>query len=42
MLKDTYRGLLGEAQGLQGNYVSAIQAKARTVNVNELLRDVAR
>ena len=42
MLKDTYQGLLREAQGLQGNYVSAIQAKARTVNVNELLRDVAR
>ncbi len=42
MLKDTYQGLLREAQGLQGNYVSAIQEKARSVNVNELLRDVAR
>ena len=42
MLKDTYQGLLREAQGLQGHYVSAIQEKARTVNVSELLRDVAR
>lgn len=41
-LKDTYQGLLSEAQGLQGHYVSAIQEKARTINVNELLRDVAR
>ena len=42
VLKDTYQGLLREAQGMQGHYVSAIQDKARTVNVNELLRDVAR
>jgi uncharacterized protein (DUF697 family) len=42
MLKDTYQGLLREAQGLQGNYVSAIQEKARTINVTELLQDVAR
>jgi uncharacterized protein (DUF697 family) len=42
MLKDTYQGLLREAQGLQGNYVSAIHEKARSVNVSDLLRDVAR
>ena len=42
MLKDTYQGLLREAQGLQGQHLSEIQAKARTINVTELLQDVAR
>jgi uncharacterized protein (DUF697 family)/tellurite resistance protein len=42
MLKDTYESLLREARGLQGHYLSAIQEKARTINVSELLQDVAR
>ena len=33
VLKDTYAGLLGEARGLQQQYLPAIQEKARTVNV---------
>lgn len=40
MLKDTYAGLLAEAKGLQGNYLTTIQDTARTINVKELLRDV--
>lgn len=42
MLKDTYGGLLAEAKGLQGNYLGAIQETARTINVKDLLQDVAR
>ena len=41
MLKDTYSGLLNEAKGLQGNYLGAIQDTARTINVKDLLHDVA-
>ena len=39
-LKDAYAGLLGEAKGLQGQYLPAIQEKARTVNVAQILQDV--
>jgi uncharacterized protein (DUF697 family) len=40
VLKDTYAGLLGEAQGLQQQYLPAIQEKARTVNVAQVLQEV--
>lgn len=40
VLKDTYASLLGEAKGLQGQYLPAIQEKARTVNVAQILQDV--
>ena len=40
VLKDTYLSLLGEARGLQGQYLPAIQEKARTVNVAQILQDV--
>jgi uncharacterized protein (DUF697 family) len=40
VLKDTYAGLLGEAKGMQGQYLPAIREKARTVNVAEVLADV--
>jgi uncharacterized protein (DUF697 family)/tellurite resistance protein len=40
VLKDTYAGLLGEAQGLQQQYLPAIQEKARTVNVSQILQEV--
>ena len=38
VLKDTYAGLLGEAKGLQQQYLPAIQEKARTVNVAQVCR----
>jgi uncharacterized protein (DUF697 family)/tellurite resistance protein len=40
VLKDTYQALFGEAKALQGNYAGAIQEKARTVNVAQILQDV--
>ena len=40
VLKDTYASLLGEAKGLQGQYLQAIREKARTVNVSQILQDV--
>jgi uncharacterized protein (DUF697 family)/tellurite resistance protein len=40
VLKDTYASLLAEAKGLHGQYLPAIQEKARTVNVAQILQDV--
>ncbi len=40
LLKDTYDSLLAEAKGLHGQYLPAIQEKARTVNVAQILQDV--
>jgi uncharacterized protein (DUF697 family)/uncharacterized tellurite resistance protein B-like protein len=40
VLKDTYTGMLGEARGLQQQYLPAIQEKARTVNVSQILQEV--
>ena len=40
VLKDTYAGMLGEAKGLQQQYLPAIQEKARTVNVSQILQEV--
>ena len=40
VLKDTYAGLLGEAKGLQQQYLPAIQEKARTVNVAQVLQEI--
>ena len=41
VLKDTYASLLGEAKGLQGQYLPAIREKARTVNVARFSRTSA-
>ena len=40
VLRDTYSGLLDEARGLQGHYLPAMQEKARTLNVAQILQDV--
>ena len=40
VLKDTYEGLLGEAKGVQQQYLPAIREKARTVNVAQVLQEV--
>lgn len=40
VLKDTYDGLLREAKGLEQGYLPAIQEKARTINVQQLLNEV--
>lgn len=40
VLKDTYTQLLGEAKGMQGQYLSAISDKARTINVAQILQEV--
>ena len=40
VLKDTYTGLLGEAQRMQGQYLPAIREKARTVNVAQIFGEV--
>jgi uncharacterized protein (DUF697 family)/tellurite resistance protein len=40
VLKDTYANLLAEAKGLQGQYWPAIEEKARTVNLAQLLQEV--
>jgi len=42
VLKDTYTGLLEEAKGLQGRYLPAIQEKARTIDVAQVLQDIRR
>ena len=40
VLKDTYTQLLGEAKGMQGQYLPAIRDKARTINVAQILQEV--
>lgn len=40
VLKGTYDGLLREAKGLEGRYLPAIQEKARTIDVTQLLNEV--
>ncbi len=40
LLRDTYSGLLDEAKGLQGHYLPAIQEKARTINLAQVLQEV--
>ena len=40
MLKDTYTSLLGEAKGMQGQYLPAIREKARNINVAQILQEV--
>ena len=40
VLKDAYAGLLGEAKGLQTQYLPAIRERARTVNVSQILQEV--
>ena len=40
VLRDTYSGLLDEARGLQGRYLPAMQEKARTINVAQILQEV--
>ncbi|HSL22680.1 MAG TPA: hypothetical protein VK886_14195 [Vicinamibacterales bacterium] len=40
VLKDTYESLLGEARALHAQHLPAIQEKARTVNVSQLLQDI--
>jgi uncharacterized protein (DUF697 family) len=40
VLKDTYAGLLGQARDLQVRHLPAIQEKARTVNVAQVLQEV--
>jgi len=42
VLKDTYTGLLEEAKGLRGRYLPAIQEKARTIDVAQVLQDIRR
>jgi uncharacterized protein (DUF697 family)/uncharacterized tellurite resistance protein B-like protein len=42
VLKDTYAGLLGEAKAMQGRYLPAIQEKARTIDVAQILQDIRR
>ncbi len=40
VLKDTYTELLGEAKGMQGQYLPAMREKARTINVAQILEEV--
>ena len=40
VLKDTYTSLLGEAKGMQGQYLPAIREKARNINVAQILQEV--
>jgi uncharacterized protein (DUF697 family)/tellurite resistance protein len=40
LVKETYASLLGEAKGLQGQHLAAIEQKARTLDVAQVLRDV--
>lgn len=40
ILKETYDGLLAEAKGLEGQYLPAIQEKARSINVAQLVKEV--
>ncbi len=39
-LKDAFRGVLGEAKGLQARYAGEIEARARTVDLPQLLAEV--
>lgn len=40
VLRNTYSGLLDEARGMQGRYLPAMQEKARTINVTQILQEV--
>jgi uncharacterized protein (DUF697 family) len=40
VLQDTYAELLGEAKGMQGQYLPAIRDKARTINVAQILQEI--
>ena len=40
VLKDTYTELLGEAKGMQGEYLPAMREKARSINVAQILQEV--
>ena len=40
VLKDTYEELLGQARGMQGQYLPAIRAQAQTINVGKILEEV--
>jgi uncharacterized protein (DUF697 family)/tellurite resistance protein len=40
LLKDTYDSLLQEAKGLQGQHLSDIRERARTINLSQVLADV--
>jgi uncharacterized protein (DUF697 family) len=40
VLQDTYTALLGEAKGLQSQYLPAIRQKASTLNVTQVLQEV--
>lgn len=42
VLQETYAQLLREAKGMEGQYLPAMQEKARTVNVAQLLHDLKR
>jgi uncharacterized protein (DUF697 family) len=42
VIKDTYQSLLGEAKALEGQYLPAMRAKAQTIDLGELLREVGR
>jgi len=41
-LRETYESILGEAKGLQSRYLPAIQEKARTLDVRQVLAEVGR
>lgn len=40
VLKETYDGLVRDARSLEGQHFPAIQAKARTINMKEIMREV--
>lgn len=40
VLKDTYAGLLNEAKGMQGHYWEAMQNKASTLDVRQIIQDI--
>jgi len=40
VVRDTYRGLLDEARGMRGRYLPAMQEKARTISVGQILQEV--
>jgi uncharacterized protein (DUF697 family) len=39
VLKETYEGLLRDARSLEGQHFAAIQAKARTINLKDIMRE---
>ncbi|MCL4801515.1 MAG: DUF533 domain-containing protein [Burkholderiales bacterium] len=41
-LKEAFQGVLGEAKALQGRYAGDIEARARSVNLSQLLAEVRR